>query len=554
MPTGILGLDEILQGGLPRGRNTLIKGGAGCGKTVLALQILVNGARQFNEPGIFVAFEESSSQIIGNAPTLGWNLPALNNLFFLDARVSPDLLQSGDFDFSALLAIVEEKARELKVKRVVFDALDILLDLLDDPAAQRRELHRLYHFLLKSGLTGIITAKVEPSFSSGDAAHAVSMQFMSDCVIVLDHVLVDRISLRDLWVMKYRGSSFSESAVPMSITARGVELTASLHLPQHVTVDGKRVSSGVERLDIMLGGGYLSGSAVLITGAPGTSKSTLAAVFSEATCRRGDRAVYVSFEETEMELVRNFSSMGIDLKPHLDSGKLRMRCVLADACSATEHYMAIQRLLETHKPSCMVVDPLSRLIKGGGGGIAINIVERLIRLSKSLGITVINTAVLISTEESTPLQISAIADTWIHLSYLARAGERNRALTIVKSRGTHHSNQVRELLLSDSGVTLADTYTAGGEVLMGTLRWQKEQATLVEEELTAAENERKRLGIDIASAELTVRLGILKREIEMKKAEMDLVLKTEKRRKGTNLSHAKNLLERRGAGSNNEQK
>ena len=548
MQTGIPGLDEILQGGLPRSRNTLIKGGAGCGKTVLALQMLVNGARQFNEPGMFVAFEESASQIIGNAATLGWNLAALEKkkLLFLDARVSPDLLQSGDFDFSALLAVVDAKARQMGVKRVVFDALDILLTLLDDPAAQRRELHRLYHFLLESGLTGIITAKVEPAFAP-DASHAISMQFMSDCVIVLDHVLVDHVSVRDLWVMKYRGSGFSESAIPMSITSRGVELTASLRLPPQVSVTGARVSSGVERLDVMLGGGYIKGSAVLITGAPGTSKSTLGAIFSEATCQRGDRAVYVSFEETELELVRNFNSIGIHLQPHLDSGKLQMRCVLADACGATEHYVAIQDLLETHKPSCMVIDPISALIKSGGKEIAINIVERLMRLSKSLGITVINTALLNSTEESTPLQISAIADTWIHLSYLVRSGERNRALTIVKSRGTHHSNQVRELLLSDTGVTLADTYTAGGEVLMGTLRWQKEQATLAEEEFAAAENERKRLEIDLAGAELTVRLEILKREIEMKKAEMTLLLKTEQSRKGTNLSHAKTLGERRGA-------
>ena len=550
LKTGISGLDEILRGGIPHERNTLLVGGPGCGKTVLALQTLVNGARDFNEPGIFIAFEENSKQIIGNAATFGWDLPKLQKkkLFFLDAKMTPDMLKTGDFDCSALLAIAWAKAREIGAKRIVFDSIDFLLTLLDDPAAERRELFRIYEWLLESGMTGILTAKVDSRLSTG-IGHTSNMQFMSDCVIILEHTLANHISLRNLWVMKCRGAAFSENAVPMSIGAGGVELSHGAATAQHIPASKKRVSSGVPRLDTMLGGGYFQGSSILITGAPGTSKSTLAAAFSEAACLRGEGALYISFDENQGELVRNFSSVGIRLQPHIAKGKLHVHSIQADGGNAKEHYENIQNLLKTYKPSTLVIDPLTALIKGGGEEIAQNISERLMRLSKSLGITTLNTSLLNSADEkeSTPIQISTIADTWIHLSYLVRAGERNRALTIVKSRGTRHSNQVRELILSEEGITLADVYTSEGEVLMGTMRWQKEQVDLAEEKRTDDEIRRKRLELEITSAELESRLQVLQREIKLKQTEMELLLSREESRKTLGATYLQSLLGKRDA-------
>ena len=548
LPTGIPGLDEILRGGLPRERNTVVVGGPGCGKTILALQTLVNGAREFNEPGIFIAFEENSKQIIGNAATFGWDLPELQKrkLFFLDARLTPEVIKTGGFDFSALLAIAGAKAKELGAKRIVFDSIDILLALLDDPSAERQELFSLYHWLLESGMTGILTAKDDPLLPV-ETGYTNHMQFMSDCVIRLDHSLSNRTSLRNLWVMKYRGSSFSENAVPMSIGDNGLELSHSLSAGQQVPASKIRVSSGVARLDTMLGGGYFQGSSILITGAPGTSKSTLSAAFAEAACKRGERALYISFDESASELIRNFSSVGIRLQPQITSGKLRIHSIQADGCSAKQHYETIHGLLKSFKPSSLVIDPLTALIKSGGEEIAQSITERLMRLSKSLGITTVNTSLLNSADEqeSTPIQISTIADTWIHLTYQVRAGERNRALTIVKSRGTRHSNQIRELMLSDKGITLDDTYTAGGEVLMGTMRWQKEQAEVADEELAQCEIERNLIELETTTLELESRLKMLQQEIKVKKAEQQLLLGTEQSRKTLSANYLKSLLRKR---------
>jgi circadian clock protein KaiC len=525
-------------------------GGPGSGKSILALQTLVNGARQWNEPGIFVAFEESAEQIIANASAFDWNLKDLQKkkLFFLDARTGPDLVKSGEFDLESLLAIVGERARMLGAKRVVFDAVDALLTLLDDPAAERRELHRIHTWLQKSGMTGIVTAKADGSFALG-GPRFTGIQFMADMVITLEHELVNGVGLRNLWVMKYRGSGFSENLVPMSIGRGGMEVTAVSRIETQIPVTKRRISSGVPQLDDMLNGGFFRGSSILITGSPGTSKSTLAGAFVEAACRRGERALYVSFDESSAELERNLTSVNIDISPHLKSGRLFVHSILAEGCSAKEHFNNIRALVEEFRPTCLVLDPLSALIKSGGEEAAQSVSERLINLGKSRGITVLNISLLGSPDqevEATRLQISTVADSWIHVSYLVLGGERNRALTIVKSRGTRHSNQVRELILSDKGIALADAYQEDGEVLMGTLRWQKEQAALQGEARTKAEVERQRLKIELISLELTSRLELLKREIKVQDAERDVLVQTEDKRVGRRANHSAALVRKRG--------
>jgi circadian clock protein KaiC len=316
MPTGVAEFDEITGGGLPRGRTTLIVGGPGSGKTVFALQTLVNSIRLWGEPALFVAFEENARQIVANAASFGWDLPALqqDKLFFLDAHLSLEMLTAGKFDLAGLLAGLQAKAAEMGARRIVFDSLDVLLTALDNPSLERQETYRLRDWLAQSDLTGIITIRGEDR-ELGTSARYGFMQFMADCVIHLSQHLEDRVSLRTLRVAKYRGSSFAENEFPFIIGTAGIEVGSTGVVQPLYEADTQRVSTGVERLDHMLRGGVYRGSSLLITGAPGTAKSTLAGVFIEAACRRGERCLYVTFDETATEMMRNFASVNIAAAP-----------------------------------------------------------------------------------------------------------------------------------------------------------------------------------------------------------------------------------------------
>jgi circadian clock protein KaiC len=554
-PTGITGLDEITGGGLPRGRTTLVIGGPGSGKTILGLQFLVNGALDLGEPGIFVAFEETSKRIVTNAEGFGWNLEDLRQkkLFFLDAQPQPDLVQSGTFDLSGLLAALEAQAKRMRAKRIVFDALDIVLALLPDPAAKRREIYRLHQWLLARGLTGLITSKLGGDEASSDSDHPFSvMQFMVDCVVILNHSMVLGVSQRNLRVQKYRGSGFDENESPFLIGARGLQVAVARTLGQQGTaVTHERVSSGIARLDTMLGGGYYRGASVLITGFPGTAKTTLSGAFAEEACRRGERTMFVSFDSDGSEVIRNLASVGIQLQRYVKSGRLRIVSARTISGSAETYLVHIKSQATEHKARCLVIDPVSTLSKSGNELTAHSVAERLIDWSKSAGITMVCTSLLdemsSQSEASSPLQISTLADTWIHLNYLVQAGERNRGMSIVKSRGTAHSNQVRELILSDAGVTLTDTYTAGGEVLMGTLRWQKESAERLASEVGEVNGKLKRVLLDAEEAELRVRLKSLGVELEAKQVEKQLLARTTESREKESTRGRDRIRELRGA-------
>ena len=554
-PTGITGVDEITGGGVPRGRTTLVVGGPGSGKTILALQFLVNGARDYDEAGIFVAFEETSPRIVANAESFGWKLPELQRkkMFFLDAQPQPDLVHSGSFDLSGMLAALETKVRSMRAKRIVFDALDIVLALLPNAAARRREIYRLHDWLLAQGLTGIITSKAgaDDGLSRDDQSFGV-MQFMVDCVVILNHSVVLGVSQRNLRVQKYRGSRFDENESPFLIGKRGLEVAVARTLGQAiVSVTNERVSSGITRLDTMLGGGYYRGASVLITGFPGTAKTTLSGAFAEAACRRGERTMFVSFDSDGAEVIRNLASVGIELQRYVKNGRLRIVSARTITGSAETYLVHIKSLAEEHGARCLVIDPVSTLSKSGNEQTAHSVAERLIDWSKSKGITMVCTSLLdemkSQAEASSPLQISTLADTWIHLNYLVQAGERNRGMSIVKSRGTAHSNQVRELILSDSGVTLTDTYTAGGEVLMGTLRWQKESAERLSGEVSEVSDKLKRVRLDAEEAELRVRLQSLIVELEAKGVEKELLARTAASLAKESVRGRKRIRELRGA-------
>lgn len=555
VPTGTTGLDEITGGGLPRGRTTLLVGGPGSGKTVLALQFLVHGAQHCKEPGIFVAFEESSKRIMANAESFDWKLAALQpkKLYFMDAQPKPDLLQSGDFDLSGMLAALEAKITELGARRIVFDALDVVLALLPDEAAKRRETYRLHEWLLARELTGIISLK-----ASGDGARLTDpqsfgfMQFMVDCVVILNHGMAQGVSQRSLRVQKYRGSSFDENESPFLIGNSGVEVALTHTLSGVDTaVSNERVSSGVQRLDTMLSGGYYRGASVLITGFSGTAKTTLSGAFAEAACRRGERTLFVCFDTKASEVIRNLSSVNIRLERYVKNGLLHMISARTIAGSAETYVVRIKALAREHGARCVVLDPVSAWSKSGHDLTAYSVADRLIDWSKAGGITLAITSLIDEmtdrVEGGTPLQISALADTWIHLNYLVQAGERNRGLSIIKSRGTVHSNQVRELILSDTGVTLADAYTAGGEVLMGTMRWEKERTEIAAQESIETAVKLKRLKLDAEEAELEVRLKSLQTELVAKQVEKELLTLATQSREGVLSQGRTEMRELRGA-------
>jgi circadian clock protein KaiC len=476
------GLDALTDGGLPRGRTTLIVGGPGCGKTILALQVLVEGARRAREPGIFVAFEEHSREIVADAGAFGWDLSRLqkDRLFFLDAHLDSSTVHGGAFDIAGFLAGLSAKARELGARRIVFDGLDMLLTQFDDPAAERRELLRLHEWLCESGLSGIITAKTEQVDPSLSPRYGF-LQYMADCVVLLQHRLVNTVASRHLQILKYRGGKASCNEFPMVLSGRGVEIAGYAADSLDHEVSTEHVSSGVADLDAMLEGGYFRGTSILISGAPGTARSTLAGAFADAACRRRENTLFVSFDEGSAQIVRNLRSVGILLDRHLQSGRLHMHSAPARARTAEVHLLQIRSLLESHRVRCLVIDPLTALTAlttTEGEAEARGTMERFIGLVRNRNITTVTTSLLEGFDalrESTSAGVSTLMDTWIHLSYVIQGGERNRALTIIKSRGMGHSNQVRELLLARRGLSLTDVYTAGGAVLMGTLRWEREE-------------------------------------------------------------------------------
>jgi circadian clock protein KaiC len=548
--TGIRGFDELSGGGLPFNRTTLLIGGPGTGKTVFALQTISNGARDRKQPGIFVAFEESTNQIFTNAAPFNWHLPAMARqaLFFLNARLAPTVVQSGDFELSGMLAILESKKKEIGARWIVFDGIDVLLALLQNPAAEMREIYRLRDWLTENGLTAIITTK-----TNGDSSGVVNygfMQFMVDCVIRLDRRLEEGVPVRRLEITKYRGSNFAAGEFPLSFGSRGMEVAAPQATDIRHEVPTERVSSGFPDLNSMLGGGLFRGSSTLITGAPGTSKTTLAGQFAESACRRGERTLLVSFDEGADRIARNLTSVGIHLGPHMKSGLLLAYSGRTDATNPEEHLIRIIALLRKHRPRCMVIDPLSAIAKIGALSSARAVSSRLIHTVRDLHITTYITALVDGPDpqaEATELQISTIADTWIHLSYVVNGGERNRALTIVKSRGTEHSNQVRELNLSTEGLALTDVYSSGGGALMGTLRWEKEEEEKMRKLRQHAEFAHKRRELQFAEADIAARISALQLDLERQRAELALFASDDDARQQSSEERHAQLRRRRGA-------
>jgi circadian clock protein KaiC len=550
-PTGIAGLDESMGGGLPRGRTTLVFGGPGSGKTVLALQTLAHGASRWDEPGIFVAFEESAHQILANAASFGWDLPELQRrkLFILDATLRPDTVHAGKFDLSGVLAALAVKVKELGAARIVFDGIDVLLTLLDDPTSERAELFRIQEWVQRHKLTGVLTAKADGAEPFSQARYGFAA-YMADCALLLARQHQDVVSERSLTILKYRGSAFSENKSPYVIGPSGIEVAEQNASAGAYHPTTERLSTGVPRFDTMLNGGYLRAASVLITGLPGTAKSTLSGAFVSAACRRGERALYVTFDERAEEVVRNLASAGIRLQPFVDSGRLAMMSALALRDSAEVQLMRIRSGVRRQRASCVVIDPISALAKSSDASVAVGVLARFIHWVKVNGITLVCPSLLSGSDphlEATDLGVSTLCDTWVHLAYAQRGGERNRALTVIKSRGTGHSNQVRELIVSDDGLTLADVYQSGGEVFMGTMRWEHENAQRDAERRTRIEAKKRQLELKRSHAELQARKDAVERDLALLQIELEDSKRSEAERREREMRRHADLLSQRRA-------
>jgi circadian clock protein KaiC len=546
-PTGIAGLDQITHGGLPANRMTAIIGFPGAGKTVLALQTALNRIRMADEACIFVALEESPERIMGNAAGFDWDIALIQGarMRFVDAKMAIALVSSG-FDISGLLAELTALAQESGAATVIFDGLDMLLDAMNDRRLERRELSRLADWIGESGLSAIITVK---AFDDGslDQSRSDFLQYMTDCVIVLERAVTQTEASRTVRVAKYRGSSFAANPAPLVINATGFEVVAINPQRSDYPTFRDRISSGVPRLDELMHGGYLRGSSVLVSGSPGTSKTSLAASFVAAACARGERALFVSFDESGAQVVANMLSIGLDLQPFVDSGLLRFTSLMSGGLSPEEHFVAISKIIDALKPACLVVDPFSALLKSCFP-FAQQICVALMDGAKSRGVTVFITSLLDHMDgmaEASASQVSTIADTWIHVSNVVRGGERNRALTIIKSRGTAHSNQVRELVLSSTGVDLVDAYVAEGEVLMGSARAQKEAELAERDQRRHFEMKAAHLMLEREISELTHKVKGDMAALEAKQRELQLLDVAEQEQTAARTAAARHRVEMR---------
>ena len=472
-PTGIQGLDEITGGGLPRGRPTLICGGPGCGKTILAMEFLINGARQFDEPGVFVSFEETIDDLTQNFASLGLDprpLAARKKLSLDYVRVEPNEIQeTGTYNLDGLFIRVGHAIDAIGAKRVVLDTVEALFSGLSDTRLLRAELRRLFNWLRTKGVTAIVTGERGEGLMT---RHGLE-EYITDCVIMLDHRVVDQNATRRLRVVKYRGSTHGANESPFFIDESGISVLPITSLGLQHSVSPGRLSTGVPALDEMVGGkGYFRGSSILVTGTAGSGKTSLAGYFAEAGCRRGESALYFAFEESAAQITRNMQSIGLDLEPCLRKGLLQIHAARPTTSGLEGHLSAMHRLVEEKKPRVVVVDPISNLIAVGTSIEVKAMLARLIDFMKVRQVTALFTSLTIDEghPEGTDIGISSFMDTWLVLRNIERNGERIRTLDVLKSRGMPHSNQVREFVLTSQGLQLLDVVRDHGRVLIGSER------------------------------------------------------------------------------------
>lgn len=458
--TGIHGLDEITGGGLPQGRPTLVCGGAGSGKTLLAMEVIMRGARDFGEPGVFVAFEETTEELTANVASLGFDLRQLmaEKKLALDyVRVErSEIEETGEYNLEGLFVRLASAIDSVGAKRVAMDSLEALFAGLPNEAILRAELRRLFSWLKQRGITAIITA--EQGRNDQLTRHGLE-EYVSDCVIFLDHRILNQVATRRLRIVKYRGTAHGTNEYPTMIDETGLSVLPISSLGLDYQVTRERISTGIPALDAMFGGaGYYRGSSVLITGTAGTGKSSFAAAFADAACRRGERCLYLAFEEAPSQIVRNMASIGLDLAPWVANRRLQFHAVRSTLYGLEQHLVTIHRLIEACRPDCVVIDPVTNLTTIGDRAEITSMLTRVIDHLKQAAITALFTSLTQGGEASdqTNVGISSLMDTWQLLRQEEAQGDCKRTLSILKSRGMAHSSAVRGFRLSDKGIQLEE--------------------------------------------------------------------------------------------------
>jgi circadian clock protein KaiC len=521
-PTGIQGLDEITAGGLPRGRPTLVCGSAGCGKTLLAMEFLVRGAMQYGEPGVFMAFEETAGELTQNVRSLGFDLDDLasqKKLVVDFVRVErSEIEETGEYDLEALFIRLGHAIDTVGARRVVLDTIESLFSGLSNTTILRAELRRLFRWLKERGVTAIITGER----GEGSLTRHGLEEYVSDCVILLDHRVNEQVSTRRLRIVKYRGTLHGTNEYPFLIDETGFTVLpiTSLHLKHEAPLE--RVSTGVPRLDAMLGGaGVYRGSSVLISGSAGTGKTSLAAAFADAAARRGESCLYFAFEESQSQLVRNLRSIGIDLEPWVKKDLLHFQAGRPTLFGLEAHLAVMYKQVEALQPALVVVDPISSFVAAGSAHEAGQMLVRLIDFLKANRIVGVFTDLTAGTGplDTSQAGVSSITDTWLLLRELEMNGERNRAMFILKSRGMAHSNQVREFLLTERGIDLLDVYVGPAGVLTGSARLRQEAAEKAAALVRGQQVEARQRELERKREALEARLTALRKDFEAEEQE-----------------------------------
>jgi circadian clock protein KaiC len=532
-PTSIQGLDEITGGGLPKGRPTLVCGGAGCGKTLFAMEFLVRGATQHNERGVFISFEETEKELTANVASLGFDLDSLvehKKILLEHIRVERgEIEQSGEYDLESLFIRIHHAIESIGAKRVVLDTIESLFSGLPNPLILRAELQRLLCWLKRKGVTTIITAER----GEGSLTRQGLEEYVSDCVILLDHRVNDQSSIRRLRIVKYRGSTHGTNEYPFLIDEDGFSVLPVTSLGLNYFSSHERISTGIPRLDTMLSGkGYFRGSTVLVSGTAGTGKTSVAAQFVEAACKRGERVLYFTFEESPSQLVRNMRSIGINLEPWVKKGLLQFHATRPTLYGLETHLTTSIKLINKFEPGIVILDPINGFVIGENQTEVKTMLLRLVDFLKMKQVTAFFTSLTSADEnmEIPDFYISSLIDTWLLLRDIEIGGERNRGLYVLKSRGMAHSNQIREFRLTNHGIELVDVYVGADGVLTGSARLSQETKDDAEQLLRQQEIGSKQFGLERKREAMEAQIVVLRSEFEAEESDALKVIGIEKAR------------------------
>ncbi|NQU39398.1 MAG: circadian clock protein KaiC [Lentisphaerae bacterium] len=522
--TGIQGLDELTGGGLPSGRTTLLCGGAGCGKTLMAMEFIVRGALESDEPGVFMAFEENTGELAANFASLGYDLKALvaQKKLALDfvAIERSEIEAAGEYDLEGLFIRLGCAIDSIGAKRVVLDTLEALFTGLPDNVILRSELRRLFRWLKERGVTAIVTSeRGERSLTRYGME-----EYVADCVILLDHRVVGQIATRRLRIVKYRGTRHGTNEYPFLIDEGGISIIPIRSMALNYKAGTGRLSSGVAGLDAMLGGkGYFRGSSVLLSGPAGTGKTSLAGHLAHGASKRGESCLWFTFEESSSQIIRNMRSLGIDLDAAVRCGLLLFQAERATTYGLERHLATIHKMVGQFKPQIVIIDPVTTLSALGTALDVKAMLTRLMDFFKSRGITALFTSLTLggSPEEATDAGGSSLMDTWLLLRDMQSGAERNRFLTIIKSRGMAHSNQVREFLMTDHGVELRDVYVGpSGDLLAGGAREALESEEKAQLLMRGQEIESKDRELERKRRAMEAQIALLQANFEVERAEV----------------------------------